>query len=1061
MRPEKLVMENFGPFAGHAELDFSRLEDIFLITGKTGSGKTTIFDAICFALYGKVPGSRGNYTNRLRSDHSANGMDGVAEDDECLVSLEFSLGEKHYLTERSPKQEKKKKRGSGSTIAEEIVVLYEIIDGEKNNSTSKKSEADQKIRELIGLDAEEFFKIVLLPQGEFAEFLRQNTSERQKVLGKLFPVEKAAQVRELAQEKARDAETKAAEAARVLGNINSKVSFDTYEAMHQAAKDSYEKVCKEINALEAKEIQLREILTMRINEDETRVRLEKSREQERLIEAAGTSIKEKENRLSLSKTARPLEHFFNANEEAAETAGTVAAAFVSAGEKRAAAEKAAAEAEGRSAEILRLERETHSLREKRPALVEMRGEEQRLIADKEELKNSEALIRKLENSNTVLQEEWKKQEGEILKLEALAEEGPALEERMEAERVLKNTLMEIRKFRGRLEKLETEALERKNSITTLELRRAELEKRIPIITEELKNLRGEKAAGERAEQAGHLSAGLKPGEPCPVCGSTDHPHPAAAPVLHFNHDERIAAQESSLADAERNHAAALAELGAQQNEVQKLETDIRSLEEELREIKGDVPVPAKTDELDKLIGKKSAELNDLLARQGKIRDAAGRIKTFYREQGEAQKAITEQEKELAGLREKVKNLAAAIAEKQRKHGALLKNVLPPAVAISHSNTTIDQGFTNAAEALAALDRLIAGQEKQLIQYRKEQEDTRLALAAAIANEKTSRQRRDETAARQKETAAALEKELANSPFADNKTLRESLLDTETEKKLEEEIRRWREDRIEVRSRITETEKQLAGIGIELERIGKTSGLQSPAGPDEISARLDALGESREQAEAERDKTFAELKSLERDRDSLKEAHERHEALAAKARGLRNLSNDLSGKNPQKKPFDSWLLGLYLAEVAAFATKRLEKMSEGRYSLLLDSERESGRSYAGLDLTVFDAYTGKTRPCATLSGGESFMASISLALGLADSIQSRSGGVRLDAVFIDEGFGSLDEGSLDKALIILDELRDRRMVGLISHVGEMRSRIPCKVEVVKTGQGSRIETAAAD
>jgi exonuclease SbcC len=198
MRPEKLVMKNFGPFAGRAELDFSRLEDIFLVTGKTGSGKTTIFDAICFALYGKVPGSRGSYTNRLRSDHNAG-------DDECLVSLEFSLGDKRYLAERSPRQEKKKKRGTGSIIAEETLVLYEIINKEKINAASKKSEADQKIRELIGLEAEEFFKIVLLPQGEFAEFLRQNTSERQKVLGKLFPVEKAAGVRELAQEKARDA----------------------------------------------------------------------------------------------------------------------------------------------------------------------------------------------------------------------------------------------------------------------------------------------------------------------------------------------------------------------------------------------------------------------------------------------------------------------------------------------------------------------------------------------------------------------------------------------------------------------------------------------------------------------------------------------------------------------------------------------------------------------------------------------------------------------------------------------------------------------------------------
>jgi exonuclease SbcC len=136
------------------------------------------------------------------------------------------------------------------------------------------------------------------------------------------------------------------------------------------------------------------------------------------------------------------------------------------------------------------------------------------------------------------------------------------------------------------------------------------------------------------------------------------------------------------------------------------------------------------------------------------------------------------------------------------------------------------------------------------------------------------------------------------------------------------------------------------------------------------------------------------------------------------------------------------------------------MSEYRYSLLLENQRQQGqRGYSGLDLTVFDAHTGKTRPCATLSGGESFLASISLALGLADSIQARSGGVRLEAVFIDEGFGSLDEGSLDKAMLILDELRDHRMVGLISHVGEMSSRIPCRVEVIKTGSGSRIVTSS--
>ncbi|GHT68920.1 nuclease SbcCD subunit C [Spirochaetia bacterium] len=1045
MRPEKLVMENFGPFAGRAELDFSRLEDIFLVTGKTGSGKTTIFDAICFALYGKVPGSRGSHTNRLRSDHSAGGMDGgAAEDDECLVSLEFSLGDKRYLAERSPRQEKKKKKGIGTTIAEETVVLYEIVNGEKTNPSSKKSEADQKIRELIGLEAEEFFKIVLLPQGEFAEFLRQNTSERQKVLGKLFPVEKAAEVRELAQEKARDAEALAAEAARVLEDINSKVSFDTYDAMRQEAEAFYNRACEKLAALGTEETRLRKILGSRQKEAETVSRLEESRIKAQQIEAAGKSIKEKETLLSLSRSARPLEQFLRADEQARGNAQSAAAALVLAAEKRAAAEEASAAAESRSAEILRIEGETLTLREKRPALIEMREDEQKLNADKQELQNISTLIGDLKEKKETLKQKLELQNKEIGKLEELAAEGPALEQRMEAERALKNTLMEIRKFRARLDKLESEALERKNSITALELRQTELEKRIPVITEELKNLREEKAAEERADMASHLSTELKPGEPCPVCGSTEHPHPAAALSHHFNHDERIAAQEGNLGDAERNHATAAAELGAQQKEVQKLEAEIRTLEKEIDDLKGDIPVPAKTEDLEKLISKKSAELNDMITRQGRVREAEGRIKMLYREQGEAQNNFTESEKELAALGEKEKNLTAAIAEKERKHRELLQDALPSALSI-----------TNAAEALAALDKLITAQETALAQYRKEREQAGRTLAAAIADEKTSLLRRDETAKQQQQAEAILKKELGNSPFADSKALEQSLLDTETENTLDKEIRGWQENRIEKRSRIAELETQLGGIREELKTFGETAGSVTAA-LENTGRRLEALEAEREQAEAERDKTFAELTGLERDQDTLKEAHERHEALAAKAHSLRNLSNDLSGKNPQKKPFDSWLLGLYLAEVAAFATKRLEKMSEGRYSLLLDSERESGRSYAGLDLTVFDAYTGKTRPCATLSGGESFMASISLALGLADSIQSRSGGVRLDAVFIDEGFGSLDEGSLDKALLILDELRDRRMVGLISHVGEMRSRIPCKVEVVKTGRGSRIE-----
>ena len=222
MRPEKLVMENFGPYSGRVELDFSKLEDLFLITGKTGAGKTTIFDAICFALYGKVPGSRGDHPAKLYSDHAAEGS-------ESFVSLEFLMGERRYCAERSPRQERKKKRGAGTVAVEETLAVYEIDGGKKINLVSKKSEGDTKLKEITGLEAEEFFKVVLLPQGEFAEFLKQNTSERQKVLGKLFPVENAVRVKELARKKAAEAEAHAEGAARVLSDIGKRVNAGTYK----------------------------------------------------------------------------------------------------------------------------------------------------------------------------------------------------------------------------------------------------------------------------------------------------------------------------------------------------------------------------------------------------------------------------------------------------------------------------------------------------------------------------------------------------------------------------------------------------------------------------------------------------------------------------------------------------------------------------------------------------------------------------------------------------------------------------------------------------------------
>ncbi|WP_029410052.1 SbcC/MukB-like Walker B domain-containing protein, partial [Treponema pedis] len=173
-----------------------------------------------------------------------------------------------------------------------------------------------------------------------------------------------------------------------------------------------------------------------------------------------------------------------------------------------------------------------------------------------------------------------------------------------------------------------------------------------------------------------------------------------------------------------------------------------------------------------------------------------------------------------------------------------------------------------------------------------------------------------------------------------------------------------------------------------------------------------------------------------------------------SRLITELSDNLNGENKFKLKFDIWMLSAFLREITVYANRRLEKMSGGRYILKVSGE-VSGNNLSGLDLEIYDAYTGGTRPTASLSGGETFMVSISLALGLADSIQNRSGGIKLDSMFIDEGFGTLDEASLENAIAILDEIRGSRMVGIISHVSELKRRIPKKIEIEKTSKGSRI------
>jgi len=1056
MRPEKLVMENFGPFSGRAELDFSKLEDIFLISGKTGAGKTTIFDAICFALYGKVPGSRGDHPLKLKSDHAS-------EEDDCFVSLEFTLGEKRYLAERSPKQERKKKRGTGTTDEEETLVFRELgATGNAGSSaiTHKKSELDQKLKELIGLEADEFFKIVLLPQGEFAEFLKQSTSERQKVLGKLFPVEKALKVKELARRKTSNAEAEVNAAIHILEAASQKVNKYNYQKLKRDAASSLEAAEKKTLALEKEEAAMGRILAMRKSESECENRLEESRKQLEEEGAKEAAINEKDAALSRSRSARPLEQHLRSFDGAELSAKTAQAALEAAKTEKEKADIAAAKTEETCAALPALEKEANDLRGKRPALAELLEEEEALETNEQDLKKQEAQKTKLSDEISRFLKDLEKQEASIKEAETLAAELPVLDEKYAVSKAVKDLFMDFRKYRERLDNLEKEKIRTKSNKTELSGRLAEFERNIPVLEAEIRKIKEEKSKIEQADMAARLGAFLEAGKPCPVCGSLEHPRPAGPAGYAYGLDDRLSALELSLREAEKSRSSSSASLEAAEKEAAKIEEDLKVLEREIAGAKQNaLPSPPASyhgnaellqhliigaalprgEKIDRLIKIEADGLNEIIKMQKAGREAAQKRQELYRVKTETLGKKGEAEKRLAAAEEQKKNLMLTIARDREKRRKILG---------TDSETV--------RSALASLDKIIAEKDNLIAHNRKERENALVRQSGAASAKEAAEKNKNDSSAALEKAGAALEKALAEAGFRLPEEAEKALLDPGAEASLEQEIINWRENRTAIRTQIAEQKKQLDGIRLELaEIIPEGEGTSKAPLLEEAENRLTALKAERAAAGEEKNKALTALANLEKDREALEDAQKRYDELSSAAAKFKKLSDDLSGKNPKKLPFDAWLLGKYLEEAAAYATARLRKMSESRYSLLLDTERQGGRANTGLDLQVFDAHTGKTRPCATLSGGESFMASISLALGLADSIQNRSGGVRLDAVFIDEGFGSLDETSLDKAMIILDELRDRRMVGIISHVSELRSRIPCRVEVVKTSAGSHI------
>ncbi len=1042
MKPERLKLLNVGPFTGLHEIDFTGLGDIFLVYGKTGAGKTTIFDSLSYVFYGEVPGARKGLTLQMRSQFADDG-------EQSAVELTFTLGRGRWRVRRTLPYDRAGKRTEKVQRVPEEATLEEW-DGAAfvDRSSANKSDTDKAIRDLIGLSAEEFSRIVLLPQGEFAQFLRQKTTERKQVLAKLFPIDDHLAVMETVKNRARETRVRLEEAERAVSALRATYDPDTAARERDTVAERIASLRKE------QETGRHELKRLTAEAERSRQHAARLSELAAKKEALAALESERETmealgrELAAARKAEPVAVRRRNLEEQRRRIGSLREEIARARSDKAETERALAE----------LAREA-------PAIAEAEAEKKGLLERKQLLQVASDIARELESEQSALREliagrnglatrlddvrkETKRTadalsglEPVIAGLEERAAQKDRAQEALERAKRLKQLAEEFEKERLALAAHESAAAGAKKALE-------ETDRDLAIAQAALNDLKTEEARSVSRDSAAALAATLRPGAPCPVCGSIEHPAPAVPAALDpFPLAERLASAQRNLEllEAERRRrtddwtAKAARKTAAE-------ETAARSVQRYCAESGGGAPSQpgAACIEADQIPTAEAAAET--------LKTAAAAMQKAVEELTEVNRAVNDQR----ALALKQKNLAAEAEELRNRLSALERRVTEGETTVRHRTERYREAFPasagvrseavpapgDAEEALEKCADSIFRLEAAIERHQKETKGQENRLAALAAREETLLA----SLADGERAAAVLETELgaecAAAGFTDPESALEALRDQAYIASAEGRLDGWN--------------RALAETGSLLERLEEESSRWAGPAPEAAEAAVTELELAIAGRDAELETETAALATQE----SLAErwAALEGDRVKSSAEALRydRLYRDLWGNNPQKVPFDAWILGMYLEEIARFANARLERMSDGRYRIRVNDSYRTGNSMAGLELEILDAWTGRSRPAGTLSGGETFMASISLALGLADSIQSRSGGIQLDAVFIDEGFGSLDEASLERAISILDEIRGSRVVGLISHVGELRNRIPNRIEVIKTASGSTIQ-----
>ncbi|WP_342719359.1 SMC family ATPase [Bacillus paramycoides] len=1020
MRPIQLIMTAFGPYKQKEVIDFDDLGEhrIFAISGNTGAGKTTIFDAICYVLYGEASGEERSDTSMLRSQFA---------DDNVYTSVEltFQLKGKRYEIKR---QLGHKKQGN-KTITGHAVELYEVIDDEQVPAVDRfhVTDVNKKVEDLIGLSKHQFSQIVMLPQGEFRKLLTSETENKEEILRRIFKTDRYKLMRELLDQKRKQwkdvLQEKQKERELYFRNVfklpirDGSLLETLFEQDHVNTHQVVEALEQETAAYKAEVEQLQveqDVQTKQLKDAEIRfhaaksvnekfIDLQQKNEKYNTLQENRTVIEMKETSFKRAEQAKRLLPFEQWYVEAMQNEQKVESLLKQIIAKKENITKSFELAQEKYEEVKNKELE----RENAKKLVQRLEELQLIIASLAEkqlnLQNAEVQVGKLKESMQNLEKQLEvhtnhKQlmSDELQQLERALEQYVAKVEELTNMREDAKVLKQAYDVWQEKQKFEKEKEAAYNNMQLAVNAYENMERRW------------------LSEQAGILALHLHDGESCPVCGSTNHPKKAT--------EQSDAIDEKELND-----------LRDKKNIAEKLHVQVEEkwnfyhlqYEQVIEEVK---KRGYRSEEL--------AETYSALVQKGK--QLATEVNTL--------KASEETRKQIAvkikGVEEKVDALQKQKREVETEQHRTEMECMQLRTSYEHDKKNIPESLQTVQAWKIQFDQAVHELKLMEDEWKKVQEVYQHWQNENIriqAEQEGASNQFESTKLKKEETFARFMKELEQSGFTDQSTYKEAKLSNAEMDMLQNEIQSYYSSLEVLAKQIEELRAELKDKEyMDITALGEHI--------KDLEINLDIIKEKRQRAQ----NAVTYISDLhENIRRIDEQIHEEEKAFQE----LVDLYEVMKGDNESRISFERYILIEYLEQIVQIANERLRKLSNGQFYLKRSERVEKRNRQSGLGLDVYDAYTGQTRDVKTLSGGEKFNASLCLALGMADVIQAYEGGISIETMFIDEGFGSLDEESLTKAVdALIDLQKSGRFIGVISHVQELKNAMPAVLEVTKQKDG---------